>query len=196
MADDRRLAPTDVAQEAAGVETAGQATRRIYADWMVSTLERFYGVPSEERPTSLEFQREQIQLGDSMSGVLKTAYERVPEEIKLPFRQAIGDALSTVASYPSRDGAVDALGDLIQLVGKVKATEALTQMASVVGNEEIGKHKSLCVDTLAALGKFSSPEDNDIETRVKASLVAINLINNRSFDDDYLCLATGVNSTL
>jgi len=196
MASDSRFNPTPIAaaKGAVLVETAGQGVRRIYADWMVSTLREFHQAPKGERPLLFDFLGKPVCLESSMFDVLGTAYERyVPEETRPLFRDAIGDALSSIASEPHLPESVMAFDDLIHLVGEIKPTEALTPMVAAVGDGEIGRRaKRLLKDTIRALAMFSSPDENDIVTRVIAFQATNRLLNSPNFDNDFIFAVTEV----
>jgi hypothetical protein len=196
MGKDTTLPSADAAQRVV-VETAGQAARRAYGEWIVDTLRNYWTAQPGEDPTSLDFFGESVRLEGTMYDTLGTAYEsHVPEDLKPVFRQAIGDAITNIASKTDMPS-VDALDDLIHLVEKIKPTEALIPLASVVGDGEIGRQsESFLHETIEVLATFSalkdSPEIEDIVARVTAARAAGMLISGSNFDNDCILSATAV----
>jgi hypothetical protein len=157
-----------------------QFDRKMFADWLWRGFLSFYDPPPSETKRIHAFGpfgliiRQQESIIDGLARV----YEKyVPKSRKLMFRQAIGDVLREQGN--NADAPLPALEDLIYLIARIKATEALDALPPAVGNGFLGERQSaILYDTLSTLGSLA-PSSQVYE-------VVSELINSANFNDGYL----------
>ncbi len=158
-----------------------QFDRKMFADWLWKGLLSSYNqLPSEtERMCAFDpfglIIRQQEYIVDGLVCVYK---KYVPESRKLLFRQAVGDVLREQGN--NEDLSLPPLEDIIYLIARIKATEALNALLPTVGNGLLGKrYPEVLYRALAVLKSFpsSSPEVYEVVS---------GLINSTNFDDGYL----------
>lgn len=159
-------------------KTFAEFKREEFADWLWRGLRSFYTSPPSDRVRAFDDMGLLIIKQESVCEGIARIYEQyVAERRKLMFRQAIGDVLREHAN--DQKAPIPAFQDLIYLLGRIKATESLSALLSIVCSGFLKRrYTDVLYETFAVL--------RSLAPSIYAYDTAFALVNCLNFDDGYL----------